>query len=347
MNLAKEISFLLFKHNCVILPGFGAFLLHDKPAERNQTANYALPKQRAVTFNKQIINNDGLVANYISTVYHCTYEQGIEKINIFVQSLWDVLQTKRNIEIAEIGTFYYTQENKLVFVPHLAVNFNTATYGLPKLRLKTLKPATQTTKILPTIDEKNTDDNPPHIEVRQVKKNTADREQHLSKDKAQKAVLDTSKTKKRNEKLLENKRANRTNKGHKKPMISVLSVVNTLGVCFLIGMVFSLFQFEKNQTNQNYADQEIASLLEAPAAAPDQKQAIEVRFGIFAETQNRNEALQLITKLRNKYENASIDAVSEKTCSVFVISFSNLDLAQEYKNLLQNIMDQKLVIRQK
>ena len=72
MNLAKEISFLLYKHNCVILPGFGAFLINEKQAERSAVAQYAMPKQEVINFNRQIINNDGLVANHLSLRLQCS-----------------------------------------------------------------------------------------------------------------------------------------------------------------------------------------------------------------------------------------------------------------------------------
>ncbi len=348
MNLAKEISFLLYKHNCVILPGFGAFLLHEKPAEHNEIAKYVLPKKRTVTFNRQIINNDGLVANYISTVHKCTYEQGIEKINAFTQSLWDTLKIKRNVEIVEIGTFYYTQENKLVFVPHLSVNFDISTYGLPKLKIKPLVPKTETAVILEPHEEGGTRNQTLYAPADNSKKTNTGAEQTLTKIKEVDITLAAAKTKKRTEQLQENKRVKHEKKGNKKSKISVLAIVNTLGIFFLLGMTFALFQFEKNQTSQLYVDQEIASLLlENPITATTLEQASETSFGIFAETRNGEEAIQLVNLLRHKYENATIDTESEKNTSVFVISFSSQELAQEYKNLLQNIMEQKLVIRQK
>ncbi len=106
MNLAKEISFLLYKHNCVILPGFGAFLVNEKAAELSEIARYALPKQKVITFNKQIEHNDGLVANYLSQQYKCTYEQGLEKIGAYREYLWQKLRTKLTLKYPEEAPFY-------------------------------------------------------------------------------------------------------------------------------------------------------------------------------------------------------------------------------------------------
>ena len=144
MNLAKEISVLLYTHNCVIIPDFGAFLLRDKEAELNAQAKYSLPKHRVISFNRQIKSNDGLLANYIARTHFCSYEEGLTHIASYRAMLWNALNTKRNVEINEIGTFYYTQEDKLVFVPYHSVNFKKATYGLPKLKLKTIQVARHT-----------------------------------------------------------------------------------------------------------------------------------------------------------------------------------------------------------
>src|SRR6056300_882179 len=125
MNLAKEISFLLFKHHCVILPSFGAFLINKKDAERSVESKFALPKKEIVSFNRQITQNDGLLANHISVSLGCTYNDGLAIAEQYVEDLWGQLHTKKNIEIAEVGTFYYTQDEKLIFVPYHSVNFAT------------------------------------------------------------------------------------------------------------------------------------------------------------------------------------------------------------------------------
>lgn len=344
MNLAKEISFLLYKHNCVILPGFGAFLLREKAAERNEVAKYALPKQKVVTFNRQITNNDGLVANYISTKHGCTYELGLKKIDTYTRSLWDVLKTKRNVEVAEIGTFYYTQEDKLVFVPYHSVNFDSASYGLPKLRLKTLEKVTVPTKsevmpqqvMAPVVAKAELQEAvPAKIEVPKVK------------EVAERVAVAKAKTKERNDKLQQKKIDKKLVSSTKKSRLSVLAIVNTLGVFFLIGMAFALFNFEQNQTDIRYADQQVASFLDTPTTPRTIEIEKEASYGIYAKVKDNDEAVDLTEDLLKKYDNAAIIGTDNNAPNVFIISFNNKELAIEYKNLLQNKMDQKLVIKQK
>ncbi|MDB4160854.1 hypothetical protein N9772_00620 [Bacteroidia bacterium] len=339
MNLAKEISFLLYKHNCVILPGFGAFLLREKNAERNEVAKYAMPKQKTVTFNQQIVNNDGLVANYVSTQNNCSYESGLEKINDYTNELWDTLKSKRNVEVADVGTFYYTQEDKLVFVPYHSVNFDTASFGLPKLRLKTVELAITPAPIA------HQDATTEVLAPAKVEEPTV--ESPMVREVVTKVAAAKAKTKQRNVKIQAKKLQTKTKQGTTKSRFSGLAVVNTLGLCFLIGMAFALLNFEQSQSNRQVADQQVASILNAPDNPTYINTATEASFGIYAHVVDHNEAIELTESLQDKYDNTEITPDSNNETTVFIISFHNEELAHEYKNLLQNKLDLNLIVKQK
>jgi nucleoid DNA-binding protein len=339
MNLANKISFLLYKHSCVILPGFGAFLVNEKDAECNEIAKYATPRQKVVSFNRQIVNNDGLLANHISIQYGCSYDLGVTHINDYIQSLWDVLNVKRNVEIPEIGTFYFTAEKKLVFVPYLSVNFDTASFGLPKLRLKTIEhtttantPAvaqpTPTILHIPATAEKTVVAKKETIRVKPIRK--------VERNKKNIAL--------QNKKVEHNTKASKTRKG-----ISTLSVVNILGSLFLVALIFTMFNFERGAQQTSVNNLEIASLLDSPVTVKSSKSNVThlVSYGIYAEVATIKEATNLTEKLLVKYNTAEMTVNDSGSTEVFIISFTNESLANEYKSLLQNKLNQKLVIKQK
>ena len=72
-----------------------------------------------------------------------------------------------------------------------------------------------------------------------------------------------------------------------------------------------------------------------------------VSYGIYAEVGTTKEAIDLTEKLLAKYSTAEMTVNNSGTTEVFVISFANESLANEYKTLLQNKLNQKLVIKQK
>jgi nucleoid DNA-binding protein len=338
MNLANKISFLLYKHSCVILPGFGAFLVNEKDAECNEIAKYATPRQKVVSFNRQIVNNDGLLANHISTTYGCSYDAGVTHINDYIQSLWDILNVKRNVEIPEIGTFYFTAEKKLVFVPYLSVNFDTASFGLPKLRLKTMEHTTPATANTPAAAQSapTRAHTPVEVELPIVAK----KETVPSQPKVERKVKNIA---------LQNKKVERTTQDAKtRKGITALGVVNILGSLFLIAMVLTMFTFERGVYQQQANNLEIASLLDSPRTVEKESSVpYLVSYGIYAEVATTKEATDLTEKLLAKYNTAEMTVNDSGTTEVFVISFANESLANEYKTLLQNKLNQKLVIKQK
>ena len=59
MQLETYISDLLYRYECVSVPGFGAFLTQRVSAKINDTTNTFYPPKKTVSFNEQIQKNDG------------------------------------------------------------------------------------------------------------------------------------------------------------------------------------------------------------------------------------------------------------------------------------------------
>ena len=342
MNLAKEIAYLLYKHNCVIVPNFGAFLVNEKAAEFNTDAKYASPKQKVITFNSQIQSNDGLLANHLSVSNGYSYEQGLSTIKDFVKSLNDVLHDKRNTELAEIGTFYLTKEEKLIFVPYHSVNFALESFGLPKLRLNTIQAAA-----VEEVAQSNLERIPPKKIIKE--------QLPLATKQEKKIELQ--------QKRFE-KKVQQTKKKKAKTKLTNLSIVNVLGSLFLIGMFFALLNFEMNSTDAEHFDSNYAALLDSPISASTEKlpssadennsesevaivdEAYTIPFfAIQTESiPSEDVAQELINSFNNKYSQAQIEKDENGNICVFIISFSNESLANEYKDLIQKNINQKLVI---
>jgi len=70
-------------------------------------------------------------------------------------------------------------------------------------------------------------------------------------------------------------------------------------------------------------------------------------YGIYAETKDEIEASNLLSDLMGKYAQSKIELDQDGKPRVFIISFMSEGLANEYKNLIQNKLSQKLVITKK
>jgi hypothetical protein len=108
-------------------------------------------------------------------------------------------------------------------------------------------------------------------------------------------------------------------------------------------MIFSLINFELKSSTSNL-NQQLASIIDTTPIETVKKFSLEVEtpFKIFAEVNNIEEADILTSKLSSKYKKAKTVQGKDSKVKVFIISFSNKELAKEYKQLLQNRMNQKL-----
>jgi nucleoid DNA-binding protein len=130
MQLATYIKDLLYRYECVIIPGFGAFLTQHHSAKIESTTNTFYPPRKVITFNRQLQTNDGLLANYVASVENCSYETALQEIRNFTGKLSLQLSAKEVVELNNIGEFCLNDENSVQFLSSNKENFNTSSFGL-------------------------------------------------------------------------------------------------------------------------------------------------------------------------------------------------------------------------
>ena len=130
MAVENYIHDLLYRYECVILPGFGAFITQQHSAQIHSDTNQFFPPKKTVSFNRQLVNNDGLLANYIMEVEKTGYENAIYKINSFVQDLNTVLKENKTLDFGHVGSFKLTEGEKLQFEPSTKNDYLKEAFGL-------------------------------------------------------------------------------------------------------------------------------------------------------------------------------------------------------------------------
>src|ERR1051325_4949388 len=130
MQVEKNIAELLYEHDCVILPGFGGFVCNSTSAKILTGKNQFHPPFKKISFNRNLKNNDGLLANYISQVENISYSDSNHIIDQYVSSLANDLNSKKRVEVKNIGTFYIGEENKVLFEQDENVNCLPEAFGL-------------------------------------------------------------------------------------------------------------------------------------------------------------------------------------------------------------------------
>ena len=128
MTIFKDIVELLHNNDCVILPGFGAFVLKKKSASIIQ--NKFIPPSKNVSFNSMLKENDGLLVKYISETRKTSYKKALNLVEKEVEAFNKKLTRDLLVEIESIGVFELKDENSLNFNPDLSINFDSSSFGL-------------------------------------------------------------------------------------------------------------------------------------------------------------------------------------------------------------------------
>ncbi|UJH90243.1 SPOR domain-containing protein [Antarcticibacterium sp. 1MA-6-2] len=130
MTVASHISDLLYRYECVILPGFGAFLTHRQSANYDEKTQAFYPPKKLISFNGQLKKNDGLLANYIADAEQLSYPAAVYSIQEYVEKLQIQLQKESHVELENLGIFSLNSEDVLQFEPVKETNFLTEAFGL-------------------------------------------------------------------------------------------------------------------------------------------------------------------------------------------------------------------------
>jgi nucleoid DNA-binding protein/cell division septation protein DedD len=138
-TINQHISQLLYRHECVVVPGFGAFLTRSYPAELNRSINMLRPAWRQVVFNGRIAENDGLLAKHVATAEGTTYKEALEAIHIAVKNWQRILRAGKKVNLAGVGRLFLDAEGTLQFNPAQDVNYNIHSYGLHIFRASALE----------------------------------------------------------------------------------------------------------------------------------------------------------------------------------------------------------------
>lgn len=130
MKIEKHIARLLRNYDCVIIPGLGGFVANYSPSQFNMAKGLLSPPSKAIIFNRNLINNDGLLVNHLSVNENLSYSEAASFVNEYVALCKSQLSSGKRIEFEELGVLYEDNEKTLQFRPDFSVNFLTESFGL-------------------------------------------------------------------------------------------------------------------------------------------------------------------------------------------------------------------------
>jgi hypothetical protein len=129
---------LLYDHDCVIIPGFGGFVARHIPSGADINREIILPPAKNILFNKNLINNDGLLANFIMEQSKCSFTEANRYVEDFILEIKNTLSKNHRYEIEHLGALFLDHENNVQFQSSPDVNFLMESFGLYPVYAKPL-----------------------------------------------------------------------------------------------------------------------------------------------------------------------------------------------------------------
>jgi hypothetical protein len=130
MKIEQYISQLLYRYQCVTVPGFGAFLTEFHSAQLDENAHSFYPPKKLISFNPFLKNNDGLLANHLAQAEKVSYEVAVNAIQNEVSDWKTKIQELGRLSVKNIGDFSLNAEKNIVFDPVDQINYLKESFGL-------------------------------------------------------------------------------------------------------------------------------------------------------------------------------------------------------------------------
>lgn len=147
MSLERELNELLYLHDCVIVPEWGGFLTHYRPARLDEARNLIHPPTKELGFNRHLVRNDGLLADHLARKSGTDFGNASQAISTVVSDWRLQLEREGRLELPHMGIFFRDGDGNLQFAPDRRSNYLRDAFGLRPLRARAVDPKPLLTEV--------------------------------------------------------------------------------------------------------------------------------------------------------------------------------------------------------
>lgn len=140
ISVLDHIEYLMTEHDCVIVPGLGAFISQYSVA-RNSSTGVIDSIKRNIAFNSSVDYNDGLLINSIMRRENISYDRAKNEVSDYVCALYGQLKHEGEVPVGRLGYFSNGNGDLLEFFPFMSKKAHNEFFGLLPIGLKPLSEA--------------------------------------------------------------------------------------------------------------------------------------------------------------------------------------------------------------
>ena len=138
-SIVEHIEYLTTCHDCVVVPGWGAFIANYSAASYHDDGSVLVRPHRMIGFNASVNHNDGLLAQSLMRREALSYKEAMRFIADSVATFRQQLAMDSEVSMGRLGYFRRNQGRFIEFVPFYRSNASDQFFGLADFNLKTVE----------------------------------------------------------------------------------------------------------------------------------------------------------------------------------------------------------------
>lgn len=138
-SVIEHIEYLMTCNDCVVIPGWGAFIANYVPSRYDEDKALMLRPQRIVGFNAGLTHNDGLLAHSLMHREGLSFDEAMRYIADSVTTFRQQLADGSEVSMGRLGYFRRNEGRYTEFVPFFRLNANDQYFGLADMDIKTVE----------------------------------------------------------------------------------------------------------------------------------------------------------------------------------------------------------------
>ena len=137
-SIIEHIEYLLTHHDCVVVPGWGAFIANYDTASYDDGQQLMERPRRTIGFNANVNHNDGLFAQSLMRREGLTFDEAMRFIADSVTTFRQQLAKDNDVTMGHIGFFSRGQGSHPEFQPIANLQGCDSFFGLTDCEIKTI-----------------------------------------------------------------------------------------------------------------------------------------------------------------------------------------------------------------
>lgn len=119
ISLIEHIEFLTLRHDCVVVPGWGAFIAQYESARYDALTGVTHSPRRVISFNARVEHSDGLLAQSLMRRESLTYDAACHAIEKCVAKFKQQFNADGQLSFGRVGYFTRGLNGAPLFMPIL------------------------------------------------------------------------------------------------------------------------------------------------------------------------------------------------------------------------------------